>query len=110
MIYHVLHIVENSPPCHKEFGNITELQAWFFSLKDKSGFLYVFKGDRLLLTSGSHRYIVEGNTNHPLFEAPTVGPASQEASLDSLSGLDPYYEELTPSFDDSPDSDQGFDD
>ena len=97
-MYHAIHIVDSYPPVYVAFESIPQLQDWFHSLYDKSGYLYIFSGSRLLTTGGPFPYLIEGDQNHPLFRIPLPGTPVDEACLDELLKVDSTYQQLTPVF------------
>lgn len=98
MAYHVVHIPEGNPPVCFTFASKEEIAIWFNNLDNLSCHVFVFKGDRLLLTGGTFRYLMENDNAFPLFKQPFPGAISAESSLEELLNLDPTYAELTPKF------------
>jgi hypothetical protein len=97
-LYHLVLVPDGEPPRLLSFDDRDGLAAWFKAARPVGGYAYVVRGERLLLTAGAYRYLDDGGELVPLFDAPSPGVPSQEASLEELSRLDAAYAELTPAF------------
>mgnify|MGYP003337884067 CR=1 FL=1 len=98
MSYHIVYVPENETPQHFKFDSKEHVQAWFMSLQNLDCHVFVFKGDRLMITHGVFRYLMENDDAVPLFKLPSPGSPSYESCLDDLKNLDPDYSNLTPGF------------
>ena len=102
MKYYALHLEDGVPPAVLEFESSDKLVSWYKDNDPSSGHLLIFKGERLFMTAGPFRYLVE-DTNQfiPLFNSPSPGPISSATSLDDLKAPvkeDALYAHLTPPF------------
>jgi hypothetical protein len=81
MNYHVVLVTDLGPEYH-DFPNREELQSFLTDLPGE-GYAYLFKGQRLQLTQGPFRFLLEdGQEPLPLFAPPVPGPVVSDGCLE----------------------------
>jgi hypothetical protein len=98
MTYHTILVRDTAPEC-LDFASREELQTYLSTLP-KDGYIFVFRGDRLHVTQGQFRFLVEDDKPLPLFPPPEPGPIAEDGCLEPTpeemdDQVDPEYARLT---------------
>jgi hypothetical protein len=104
MSYHAVFVPDGSPPVCREFSSRDELLTYLGGLPDEYAFCYVFNGDRLAISPGAPRILVEGEEVIPVHRAEPGAevpfPPGDGRLGQPVEGTDEAYDNLTPSFGD----------
>jgi hypothetical protein len=112
--YHLVLVVEGEPAELKTFADRGALLGFLGSFEPEPNArvqLFIFRGVRLLLSSGSWKYVLEeGQPPEPIFSPPSVSPPSQsgdwfdEPDADEAAGTSLPFVPDSGGLDDDPDA------